>query len=60
MFNKALIQLIAYLGEKVITYVGELFRDWLREKEDDKKVEKCMAIKDPVARSICIANELNR
>lgn len=59
MWQKLIADIILRLGDKLIDYIGELFRQWLKDMKDKKDVKDCMDIKDPVKRSQCLSNELN-
>jgi len=54
-----LATIILKLGDKLIDYLGELFKKWLAEQKDKDDVSKCMDKNDPIERSECLSNELN-
>lgn len=47
------------LGEKLIDYLGELFRQWLKDLKDKNDIKDCLDEKSPIKRQKCLNNELN-
>lgn len=47
------------LGEKLIDYLGELFRQWLKDLKDKNDIKDCLDEKSPIERQKCLNNELN-